>query len=80
MAKQNFAATALYFERRAEKCPPGSRRQQLEKVAAHYLAKAEACGHRSNPGSAVEEAPATPPRRQRLIELFRAYEANAEAS
>jgi hypothetical protein len=80
MATQNLAATALYFERRAGKFPPGIRKRQLESAAALYLAKAEACGHRIDVAIVAEQVPATPPRRQRLIELFRAYRMDAELS
>jgi hypothetical protein len=81
MAKQNFAVTAMYFERRAEKLPSGGRKKQLEETAAHYQAKAEACGHHKETARRVaSEPPAIPPRRRKLMELFRAYNAEVELS
>lgn len=73
MARQNFAATALYFERRAAKSFTIGLRQQLKSAAAHYRSLAEIHGHRVESESSVELLiVAVPPRRRRLIELFHA--------
>jgi hypothetical protein len=78
MVQQNFAATAIYFERRAGKVPAGDRRRQLENTAAHYRAKAQACGNQPAPQAGSEETRVIPPRRQKLVELFRAYNSGGE--
>jgi hypothetical protein len=73
MARQNFAATALYFERRAAKSFTIGLRQQLKSAAAHYRSLAEVYGHRVESENAVDLLiVAVPPRRRRLIELFQA--------
>jgi hypothetical protein len=77
MDERNFAATAIYFERRAGKVPSGERRRQLENAAAYYRAKAAACGNQPAQSQAGR-APLIPPRRQKLLELFRAYNAGVE--
>jgi hypothetical protein len=83
MSKQNFAATAKYFEQRAHKAPAGARRDELQRVARHYAAKAAECGHRpcvEPQGVEMASSPdAVPTRRQRLAELFRSY-GNPESS
>jgi hypothetical protein len=73
MVRQNFAATAAYFERRASKASTVGLRQQFESAAARYRSMAEIHKHRR----ALEHCTkplvvAVPPRRQRLIELFHA--------
>lgn len=79
MARQNFAATASYFERRASKALPGTRKRELEDTAAHYRAKAELYGHRGEPAPPGQSEPSPiPARRRKLMELFQAYEADAK--
>jgi len=73
MTRQNFAATALYFERRAGKASSIHLRKQLEAAAAYYRSMAQACGHHSEPDNPIPvRVPNVPPRRRRLIELFQA--------
>ena len=73
MNRQNFAATALYFERRAGKASSIRLRQQLAAAAAYYRSMAQACGHHSEPDNRIPMGvPNVPPRRRRLIELFHA--------
>lgn len=80
---QNFAATASYFESRAAKCSSGLRRRELEKAASLYRGKAAAMGH-ARAASAIKSTrdplpSAIPSRRQKLIDLFRNYEAGRDA-
>jgi hypothetical protein len=70
MVRQNFAATAAYFERRAAKTAAARMKRQFETAAAHYRSMAELYGHRNRQESCAGPLIAVPPRRQRLIELF----------
>jgi hypothetical protein len=72
MVRQNFAATAAYFERRVAKAPAAALRQQFEAAAAHYRSMAELYGHRNGQESSAGPIRAATPRRRRLIELFQA--------
>jgi hypothetical protein len=81
MAGQNFAATALYFERRASQCKNGARQRQFADVARYYRDKAAALGCALNePTRLSAKQSEIPQRRQRLIELFRAYDQSVQHS
>jgi hypothetical protein len=80
MTARDFAATAVYFERRARKAASKVRRRQLEDAAKHYRRMAEQVG----PPNAPEITPSSlaadiPERRRRLMELFRAYHSDQDA-
>jgi len=74
MRTQNYASTATYFERRAAKVASGRRRARLEAAAAHYRSLAGESGQYCAPAprASNSEVP-IPPRRKRLMELFRVY-------
>jgi hypothetical protein len=80
MAKQNFAETARYFERRASKATTVGLRQQFQSAAAHYHSMAEIHRHYSDSASANPLVAAIPPRRQRLIELLHAGNVSTQLS
>lgn len=72
MVRQNFAATAAYFERRAAKTSAAGMRRQLKAAAGHYRSLAEMYGQCNGEDGIPGPLIAVPPRRQRLIELFQA--------
>jgi hypothetical protein len=73
MRNRSFLGRVSYFEQRARKLPPGHRRWQLERAAEHYRARARASGEIPSAFASSEAGDGIPPRRRRLMELFREH-------
>jgi len=78
MGRQSFTATARYFDRRASKASAAARRTQLQSAANYYRSRAEACGDTEPRQHQDGRSGPIPPRRRRLMELFRTYGADPD--